>query len=245
MNRLCGKVAIVTGGGKGIGRAISTELARAGAKVVIAQRDAEAAGQVVQEIEASGGVAVSIPTDVSVPAQVESLVAETLERFGQIDILVNNAAITRWWTPVLEMPLEEWQRMLDVNLTGPFLCAQAVARHMVPRGYGRIINIGSVGSYMPQSNAVHYCATKGGLTMLTRGLALDLARHNILVNMVAPGQIFTEKSPGSPDKASAKVPLGRQGRTEEVAAAVVFLASDEASYIQGSTLVVDGGWLLT
>ena len=243
--RLRDKVSIVTGGGKGIGRATSRRLAQEGAKVVIAQRDPKTALSLAQEIEASGGTAIFIPTDVSVPEQVENLVEQTMERFGQIDILVNNAAITRCWEPFLEMSLQSWQRVIDVNLTGVFLCSQAVAKHMVRRGYGRIINIGSVGSFMPQSNALHYCAAKGGLIMLTKGLALDLSQYNILVNAVAPGAIFTERSVEDSGSGLAKIPLGRQGKVEEVAAAVLFLASDEASYIQGETLVVDGGWLLT
>lgn len=243
--RLRDKVSIVTGGGKGIGRAISWRFAQEGAKVVIAQRDPETAQRLARQIEVSGGSTIFIPTDVGVPEQVENLVEETIEKFGQIDILVNNAAITRCWEPFLEMSLESWQRVIDVNLTGVFLCSQAVARHMVQRRYGRIINIGSVGSFMPQSNAVHYCAAKGGVIMLTKSLALELSQHNILVNAVAPGAIFTERSVEDSGSGLAKIPLGRQGKVEEVAAAVLFLASDEASYVQGETLVVDGGWLLT
>jgi len=243
--RLRDKVAIVTGGGKGIGREISRRFAQEGAKVVIAQRDSETALRLVREIEAANGTASFIPTDVSVPEQVEHLVQETVERFSQIDILVNNAAITRCWDPVLEMSPESWRRVIDVNLTGVFLCSQAVARHMVRRKYGRIVNIGSVASFMPQSNAAHYCAAKGGLIMLTKSLALDLSQYNILVNTVTPGSIFTERSVEDSGHGLAKIPLGRPGKTEEVAAAVLFLASDEASYIQGQTLVVDGGWLLT
>jgi 3-oxoacyl-[acyl-carrier protein] reductase len=186
-----------------------------------------------------------VPTDVSIPAQVERLVQETMDRFGQIDVLVNNAGITRCWDPALEMSPESWQRVIDVNLTGVFLCAQAVAKHMARKKYGRIINIGSVASFMPQPNAAHYCAAKGGLIMLTKSLALDLSPHNILVNAVAPGAIHTERSVEDGVGGLGKIPLGRLGTVEELAAAVLFLASDEASYIQGQTLVVDGGWLLT
>jgi len=243
--RLYDKVSIITGGGKGIGRGISQRFAQEGAQVVIAQRDPETAQRLVHEIEASGGRASFIPTDVSIPEHVEHLVQETMERFAQIDILVNNAGITRCWEPVLEMSLESWQRVIDVNLTGVFLCSQAVARHMARREYGRIINIGSVASFMPQSNAAHYCAAKGGLIMLTKSLALDLSPYNILVNAVAPGAIFTERSVEDGGGGLDKIPLGRQGKVEELAAAVLFLASDEAGYIQGQTLTVDGGWLLT
>lgn len=251
--RLRDKVSIVTGGAKGIGRGISLRFAEEGSKVVIAQRDPVTGHEIVQEIEDGGGTALFISTDVSVKEQVDNLIEETLRNFGQIDVLVNNAAITMCYEPLLEMSLESWQRVIDVNLTGVFLCSQAAARHMVERRYGKIINIGSVGSFMPERDCPHYCASKGGVIMLTKSMALDLAPFNVSVNAIAPGAIMTEKvqqalrEQGIEDHATgvSKIPLARFGEVEEVAAAAVFLSSDEASYVQGATFVVDGGYLLT
>lgn len=251
--RLRDKVSIVTGGAKGIGRGISLRFAQEGSKVVIAQRDPVTGQEIAQEIEDAGGAALFISTDVSVKEQVDNLFEETLTHFGQIDILVNNAATTLCYEPLLEMPLESWQRVIDVNLTGVFLCSQAAARHMVERRYGKIINIASVGSFMPERDCPHYCAAKGGVIMLTKSMALDLSPFNISVNAIAPGAIMTEKIQevlkeqdiAEHATSTSKIPLARFGEVEEVAAAAVFLASDEASYIQGATLVIDGGYLLT
>jgi NAD(P)-dependent dehydrogenase (short-subunit alcohol dehydrogenase family) len=251
--KLRNKVSIVTGGAKGIGRGISLRFAEEGSKVVIAQRDRATGEKCVREIEDAGGTAAFVATDVSVKGQVENLIEETLAHFDRVDVLVNNAAITLCYEPILEMSLESWQRVIDVNLTGVFLCSQAAARHMAERRFGRIINIGSVGSFMPERDCPHYCAAKGGVIMLTRSMALDLAPFNILVNAIAPVAIMTEKvqrtmrQQGVEDHTSsiAKIPLARFGEVEEVAAAAAFLASDDASYMQGTTLVVDGGYLLT
>lgn len=251
--RLQDKVSIVTGGAKGIGRGISLRFAQAGSTVVIAQRDRLTGQEVVREIGDAGGTALFIATDVGVQEQVENLVEKTVTRFGQIDILVNNAAITMCYEPLLDMSLDSWQRVIDVNLTGVFLCSQAAARHMVDRRYGKIVNVGSVGSFMPERDCPHYCAAKGGVIMLTKSMALDLAPFNVSVNAVAPGATMTEKirhvlqEQGVEDRATglSKIPLARFGEVEEVAAAALFLASDEASYVQGATLVVDGGYLLT
>jgi 3-oxoacyl-[acyl-carrier protein] reductase len=251
--RLKDKVAIVTGGAKGIGRGISLRFTQEGSKVVIAQRDPVTGQEAVRQIEGAGGTALFMPTDVSVKEQVEALVEGTMAHFGQIDILVNNAAITMCYGPLLELSLDSWQRVIDVNLTGVFLCSQAVARRMVDRRYGKIINIGSVGSFMPERDCPHYCAAKGGVVMLTKSMALDLAPFNISVNAIAPGAIMTEKvrqvlrEQAMEDHTTSlsKIPLARFGEVEEVAAAAVFLASDEAGYVQGEVLVVDGGYLLT
>lgn len=251
--KLASKVSIVTGGGKGIGYGISLRLGQEGSKVVIAQRDPKTGEDTVRCIIEAGGEAIFVPTDVSVKSQVDNLVEQTLLRFGQIDVLVNNAAITGCSDHFLEITPERWQQVIGVNLTGVFFCSQAVARYMVQRRYGRIINIGSVGAVMPEKDAAHYCAAKGGLDMLTKAMALDLAPYKILVNAVHPGAIRTPQvqqlmSSATPDAhltATSKIPLGRFGEVEEVAAAVAFLASDEASYFQGSSVVVDGGYLLT
>ena len=251
--RLDGKVSIVTGGAKGIGQGISLRLAREGSRVVIAQRDPRTGKDTVRHIEEEGGAALFVPTDVSVKSQVDRLVEETLTCFNQIDVLVNNAAVTACYEPFLSLTPENWQRVIDVNLTGVFFCSQAVAKHMIKRGSGRIINIGSVGGLVPEKDAVHYCATKGGLVMLTKAMALDLSPYGILVNAVHPGAIRTaqvdELMKGQTSEehltTTGRIPLGRFGEVDEVASIVAFLASDEASYFQGGSIVVDGGYLLT
>jgi NAD(P)-dependent dehydrogenase (short-subunit alcohol dehydrogenase family) len=251
--KLQGKVSIVTGGAKGIGKAITRRFAQEGSKVVIAQREV-ATGEVwAREIINDGGEALFVCTDVSNKEQVDHLVEETLKRFGQIDILVNNAATSVYPGSLLEVTLEGWKRVLDVNLTGVFLCSQAVARHMVERRSGRIINITSVGGFQPWQGSVAYLTSKGGLIMLTKAMALELAPYGILVNAVAPGAILTERvramlqDPELSKRCTplSKIPLSRFGEVDEIAAVVAFLASDEASYIQGATWVVDGGYLLT
>jgi NAD(P)-dependent dehydrogenase (short-subunit alcohol dehydrogenase family) len=251
--KLRDKVSIVTGGAKGIGRAITRRLVEEGSRVVIAQRDPETGEALEQEILEGGGDALFVRTDVSIKEQVDGLVEETLRRFGQIDVLVNNAATSAHPGSLLEASLEDWQRVLNVNLTGVFLCSQAVARHMVERKRGRIINITSVGGFQPWKGSVHYLTSKGGLIMLTKAMALELAPHCILVNAIAPGAIMTERvaemrqDPARSSRLTplSKIPLSRFGEVGEIAAAVAFLASDEASYFQGATLVVDGGYLLT
>lgn len=248
MKPLSDKVAIVTGGGRGIGRAISIRLASDGARVVIAQRTEQGVDQTLQLVQATGGLGVFVATDVSVPDQVAALVDTTLNQFGGLDILVNNAAIPGAYTPFLDLSLESWQQMIDVDLTGVFLCSQAAARVMAQRGEGRIINMTSIDGLVAEPFAAHYNAAKGGVIMLTRSMAVDLAEHKILVNAIAPGPILTEKqrdpfSQAQWETAWARIPLGRPGNAEEVAAAVAFLARDEASFIHGHVLAVDGGYL--
>ena len=245
---LRGKVAIVTGGGRGIGLGISKRLAREGAKVVIAQRSREAGELAVAGIVSEGGIAKFIRTDVSIPQQVADMVDTTIREVGDPDILVNNAAIVAQWAALLECTYEKWQQMLAVNLTGPFLCAKAVAPSMISHGRGKIINIGSVTGLMPEPDCPHYASAKGGLLMLTKSLAYDLGKHNIQSNYIAPGAIATR--PGAEDTETGKrclnkIPMKRRGHIEEIASVVAFVASPQADYINGAVLVVDGGYLIT
>ena len=245
------KVAIVTGARRGMGRTHALVLAKAGAKVVVADISLEDCQKVVEEIEKNGGEAIAVKCDVSKKEEVEEMVKETVEKFGKVDILVNNAGICQF-KPFLELNEEEWDRTLDINLKGYFLCAQAVAKEMTKQKSGVIVNIASVamgqqGIGMP--NIVHYCASKGGIVGMTEALAVELASYNIRVNAISPGMIETPMI--DPIKADPKVkkamltrvPLRRVGNPEEVSNLVLFLVSDASSYITGSTVVIDGGWL--
>jgi NAD(P)-dependent dehydrogenase (short-subunit alcohol dehydrogenase family) len=243
-----GKVAVVTGGGRGIGRAIAERFAEEGARVAIAELRAEGE-QVAGELRAAGHDAAAVPTDVSEPDDVGRMVDVVVERFGRVDVLVNNAAVSLGES-FLETSLATWQRTLAVNLTGAFICGQAVARTMVARGGGgRILNMASVNSVAAEKGAASYVAAKGGLALLTRAMAVDLAPYGILVNAIAPGPIRTEASAPIFDQERYRrgiehgVPLARAGSPAEVAAVAAFLASDDASFVNGTTVVVDGGFL--
>jgi 3-oxoacyl-[acyl-carrier protein] reductase len=243
--RLQGKHALVTGAGRGIGLAIAKALAREGASVAIADLDggrAEAAAASV------GGRALSIRADVADPESVAAMVGTALEAFGRLDILVNNAGIGGN-TPFLETSLEEWRRILDVNLTGAFLVAQAVARGMVEAGGGgRIVNIASLSGQRGGHGRAAYGSAKAGLELLTKVMAVELAPYGINVNAIAPGPIETEIARFMHDEATRAayhylVPMSRYGTPEEIADAAVFLCSEESRYVQGHTLNVDGGFL--
>jgi NAD(P)-dependent dehydrogenase (short-subunit alcohol dehydrogenase family) len=243
------EVAIVTGAGSGIGRSVARHLAAEGARVVVADLNRATALETSAQIKESSGKAIAIQVDVSSPTQVTTLASQSLERWGQIDILVNSAGVSGGH-PFLEMEVAEWDRVLSVNLKGAFLCSQAVARAMVQAGRGgKIINITSVNSEIAAPGISHYCASKGGLRMLTKVLAIELAPHKINVNAVGPGIIdtnLTVRSMNDPDRLRylmEQVPWRRVGQPEDVAEAVLFLASERADYITGSTLWVDGGWL--
>ena len=247
--RLKGKVAIVTGGGRGIGKGIALGFANEGARVVISQRDPVSGEAAAEDIRKQGGEAIFVRVDVSQRAQVDAMVAATLKQFGRIDVLVNNAGVTGYNGHFLEMTLETWQRILDINLTGVFFCGQAVARSMVAQGTkGRIINIGSVDSFASERMAGAYSAAKGGVLLLTKAMAVDLAEHGILVNCISPGSIRTETNgerfASEPLRTALEkgVPLGRPGLQSEIAAAAIFFASDESSFVTGSNLMVDGGY---
>lgn len=246
---LQGRVAIVTGGRRGIGRSIALAMARAGADTVVTDISQEDCEKVAREIESMGRGGLAVKCDVSSLSQVEALVKAAVSKFGKVDILVNNAGILGF-KPFLELSEDEWDRMISVNLKGQFLCAQATARDMVKRRWGRIINIASVssgGCYIAFPLISHYTAAKGGVIGLTKALALELGRLGINVNAICPGAIetpMTEVTSGDQlGSVVARIPRGRLGRPEEVADLAVFLASEKAEYISGASIVIDGGWL--
>lgn len=248
---LTGRAALVTGAASGIGRAIAEQFAREGAAVALADIHEAGAREAAAAIAANGGRARAVFADVSRAEQVASLVADVLGAFGRIDILVNAAGVETL-VPFLDLTEAEWGRVLATNLTGPFLCGQAVARAMVQAGRGgRIINITSINAEIALPHQAHYAASKGGLRMLTKAMALELAPHRITVNAIAPGVVDTPlvarslADPARREMLMRHIPLGRIARPDEIAHAAVFLASDNASYITGATLVVDGGWLIT
>jgi NAD(P)-dependent dehydrogenase (short-subunit alcohol dehydrogenase family) len=240
------KVAIVTGGGSGMGRAISLEFARRGAQVVVADIQAPAAEEVAAEAGRSGAEAIALQTDVTRQDDVHRLVKDTLARRGRIDILVSNAGV-RLVKPFLEHTLEDWNRMLAINLTAHFLAAQAVAPAMLEQGKGKIIINASIASFVGRPNRVAYCAAKAGAMGLVRAMAMDLRHRNVCVNALIPGSIATPlnaQAAGDPDVDWGRETLaGRWGTGEDIARAAAFLASDDADYITGAELKVDGGWL--
>ena len=246
--RLKDKFAIVTGGGRGIGKAIALAFAREGADVAIAELDPGIGKECAGEIEGLGRRSMFVQTDVSQKSQIDALVANVLKSFGRIDILVNNAGI-HIAQPFLEVTEDLYDRTLQTNLKSQFFCAQAVARHMVARGGGgKIINTTSISAEVADAGASHYCMGKGGSQMLTRAAALELAEHDIQVNAIAPGTIKTKltdwyETQDSVDYCKKFVPAARFGTPDEIAGAAVYLASDESSYTTGATIVIDGGLL--
>ena len=238
------KVAVVTGASQGIGRATAHALAEAGAKVALASRNEQQLGKVAEEVASSGGEALVVPLDVGDAAQVKNGFQQILAKFGRLDILVNNAAVTRD-TLELRMKLEDWEAVLRTNLTGAHLCMQQALGAMLRRRSGRIINVTSVVAQTGNAGQANYVASKAGLIGLTRAIAVEVASRNITVNAVAPGFITTPMTDPLPDalkeKMKALIPLGRFGSERDVAMAIVFLASDEAGYITGQVFGVNGG----
>lgn len=246
--KLDGKVAIVTGGGKGIGEAISHAYAEEGATVVIADIDREAADRTQETIAAKGGKASAMAVDVAESASIKTMVDTTVSEHGRIDVLVNNAGV-RFIKGFLQHSEDDWNKMLQINLTGPFLCAQAVVPHMLAGGGGRIINLASIASFMGRPNRCAYVAAKTGLLGLTRAMAADMAGKNIRVNAIAPGMIaspfnqsFAEADDTGPAWAQENL-IGRWGQPQDIAGAAVFLASDDSGFVNGAEIKVDGGWL--
>jgi NAD(P)-dependent dehydrogenase (short-subunit alcohol dehydrogenase family) len=240
------KVVIVTGAGKGIGKGIAHTFAKDGYIVVVSDINHEECLEVVKEIEALGQKAIAVKCDVSVKAEVENLIKATMEKFGRLNVLVNNAGIFPF-VPFTEMTEENWDKVIDVNLKSIFLCSQAAVKNM--KEGGKIVNISSIAGSVGFSGLTHYCASKGGVNGMIRALALELAEKKINVNNVAPGAIETPGATGALDEEAKKqyisiIPAGRMGQPEDIANAVLFLASDKADYITGQTLVVDGGFIL-
>lgn len=251
MFNLQGKVALVTGARRGMGRTHALALAGQGAKVVITDIDLAQCELVADEVRAIGGDVICFKLDVSNKADVDSVFDQVLEKYGRLDILVNNAGVYES-KPFLEMTETDWDRTIDINLKGYFLCAQRAAKEMAKNKWGRIVNIASIASGgvgVGIAGGAHYTASKGGIIGMTETLAVELAPLGINVNAIGPGAINTPMAdptkmpPGAMDAILAGVPLKRMGQPEEVSAAVVFLVSDEASYVTGATLYVDGGWL--
>ena len=246
---LAGKVAVVTGSSRGIGRAIAEGMAGAGAAVTVNGRNPETTQAVAGAIAAAGGKSLAVPADVGKVADIDRLIKSTVATFGRLDILVNSAGISPHYKPAETMTEAEWDEVIAVNLKGVFLCCQAAGRVMIPQKSGRIINISSIGGQVALPRLVAYCAAKGGIDQLTRVLAVEWAPHHILVNAISPGYIDTDltkglrQNPARRDALLRQVPLGRLGKPDEIAGAAIYLASDAASYVTGQTLDVDGGWL--
>jgi 3-oxoacyl-[acyl-carrier protein] reductase len=244
MGQLDGKVAIVTGAARGIGRGIAEAFVREGAAVAVADRDQAGAEALAESFGSAGGRAAAIGVDVSKPDEVERMVARTKEELGGLHILVNNAGIDTV-SKLVDMPLEQWQEMIDVNLTSVFLCTKAALPTMIEQRWGRIISIGSQLGLKGADTMVHYCAAKAGVHGFTRALAYELAPYDITVNAIAPGAIETDLLRSIPqdwlDRKKAEVPLGRFGKVEEIAPTAVLLVSDGGAYYTGATMNVSGG----
>jgi len=245
---LTGRVVVITGGSAGLGLQMATGFAEAGARVVVCSRNHERCEEAARSLRETGAEAAGICCDVSKADEVSALADEVIARFGRIDVLVNNAGRT-WWAAPEDTPLDKWQYVVDLNVTGTFMCAQAFGRHMIRQKGGRIINIASVSGLQgknPEINdSIAYTTTKGAVVNMTRDLAVKWAKHNILVNAIAPGFFLASRNQGRfdarRDKILGEIPLGRPGGDNDLKGVAVFLASDAASFITGAILPVDGG----
>lgn len=247
---LRGLAALVTGGGRGLGRHIAVGLAEAGARVFVASRKLASCEETVRRIEAAGGHATALQTDVSRPEEIDALVARVLEETPHLDVLVNNAGVV-WAAPLLDYPLEGWDHVFDVNVRGLFWLSRQVARHMRERGHGSIIQVGSISAFRGDTDerqpVVAYMASKGAVASLTLDMAVKLAPHGIRVNSIAPGPFATDMMNHirhDPQKLSAyeaQIPLGHAGGEDDIKGVAVFLASEASRFVTGQTLVVDGG----
>lgn len=242
-------VALITGGSRGIGKAICIDMARRGIKVGINYSRKGSADEVLNIIEKKGGIAVGLQADVSREAEVKSMVMEMLKRFGRIDYLINNAGISDQGLPTLEQDIEKWQKVIDIHLKGAYLCSKEVAGTMIKNGFGRIVNMASIVGINAISTRTAYGPAKAAIINLTKALALEWAKYNINVNAVAPGytrtemvEDYIERGIVNEDQIKKRVPMGRLGTVEEVAEVVLFLCSKSASYVNGTTILVDGGW---
>jgi len=248
--RLDGKVAVVTGGGRGLGEQIAQAFVEAGATVVLCSRRVDNCEKVKTALQAIGGTVAALPLDLTDPASVEATVAETVRMFGKIDVLVNNGGAS-WGAPALEMPYDAWQKVIQTNLTGTFLMSQAVGRHMKEQGGGKIVNIASVaglrGTDPEGLDAVGYNASKGGVVTLTKDLAVKWARYNIYVNAIAPGFFPTKMTKDvlahGMDRILATTPLGKVGGERDLQGAALYFASSASDFTTGQILAVDGGSL--
>ncbi|MFG1463339.1 glucose 1-dehydrogenase [Xanthobacter sp. DSM 24535] len=243
-----GKIVIVTGGGRGLGRAISEGFAAAGAHVVLTGRTAATVEEAAAAIAAQGGAAEGFAADVSREDDMDALCRTVVERHGRIDTLVNNAGINPWYKAAEETSLDEWRAVVDTNLTGVFLAARAAGRVMLAQGEGAVVNVTSVAGRVGLARTTAYCAAKGGVEMMTRQLALEWAKKGVRVNAIGPGYFETDlteglrHNPKLAERVTARTPMGRFGHPQELVGACLFLASPAASYITGASLAVDGGW---
>jgi len=249
---LDGKVAIVTGGSKGIGKAIATAFAQAGGSVALAARGEEDLARAAKEVEAAGGEALSVPTDVTDPAQVQALVDGTVERFGTVDILVNNAGAAPFFSPLDQIRMEGFEKYFRVNFTSAVHCTKAVAPVLLAKSEGCVLNMASVAAFVASPGLTYYASAKAALINFTRTVAQEWAAYGIRVNALAPGWVETELNeparrtiPEFNERVLASIPLGRWGKPEDVAGAALFLCSPAASFITGTVLIVDGGQTLS